>query len=200
MEYNEREFWAKQKSREKEDLDPRVLERHARYIRTFVEEGDFALDFGPGEGYMLEAFSNAEMLTLIDIVDVHVDKIQYIAIDVLKNTKSIEFVLLEDDNLVKLPFPNKYFNVAVACEVLLHIKPVNIVLLMKELARVANKVVIIAFYNPDIAFDKGSFNPDHFQYCFNYNYPRICNKNGLDMDNIKLKDNQIFFTYKEEKK
>ncbi len=149
------------------------------------------LDFGPGFGRMFPAYKDAEEVTGHDITSNYKNQI-------IEESKkhSFKFDFHISQHIDKINFPDKHFDVAVAIEVLLHQIPENIITIMSELNRVADKVIIITWMDLNKKLGRDESMAD--QYCFNYNYVKICEENNWKMMNYKIYHNQLYFVFKGE--
>lgn len=159
------------------------------YVSENVEECEKIIDFGPGFGRLFPAYKNAKSVIGYDISSKYKDQIYEEA-----ENYSFKFNLIVDHNIGVIHYSDDYFDAAVAAEVFLHQTPDKILDIMKELSRVAKKVIVISFMDPKKVF--GRDNSLVHQYCFNYNYLKICEENGMMVENNKVLNNQLYFVYK----
>jgi hypothetical protein len=95
----------------------------------------------------------------------------------------------------KLPYHKNQFDVAVAAEVLLHQRPENIRKVMRELVRVARKVVVISWGEDRVSFHTPGQVVEGPNHCFHYDYRGICEEEGWRVQDFQAIDRQVFFTY-----
>lgn len=149
------------------------------------------MDFGPGVGRLLLAYDGLVVRTVVgyDISTLYKGR-------VIEEAKryGYHFVFTTENKLTRLPFKDLEFPVAVAAEVLLHQRPENILRVMGELARVAEKVIVITWMEEP--HDKARPSPSNRKgHCFSYNYPRICEEQNWDIGDITKYRRQVFFVY-----
>lgn len=192
--YKPEDYWGKRSNPTDPNMSKVVNDAHVDFIRTQLpstSEGLKILDLGPGIGRTFDAYKGAREVWGVDISANYVDRAK-------EKAKEVGFLYqpiqkrLED----RLPFDDMTFDVAVASEVLLHVLPGQIEATMKELARVAKKVVIISWYEGErVPYQNLAGPTTPTTHCFHYNYIDLCAKNGWVMDTVEYTDNQIMFSY-----
>ena len=151
------------------------------------------LDLGPGVGRIFPAYRRIKFVEGFDISPAYKDR-------VIAASREHNFIfrLTISPRISELPYGDKMFDAAVAVSVLLHQRPDNIIRVMTELARVANKVVVVTSnYNKkkcDVPFTESK---DPKKFCFQYNYETICMDEGLEMENVVTFGKYICFTYRQ---
>ncbi len=194
--YNEYEYWNKRKYPNNKKQTSATLEKHINYIKVHLADANKILDFGSGIGRTFSAYTPGQIIIGCDISTLYAKK-------VIKKSKQLgldfELKHITMEDMARLPYDSKSFDVAVSSQVFLHQKPENIIKIMKELCRIAKKVIVISWMDKKITFDKVSAPAKaKTRHCFNYNYPEICEENGWDIFDIEFwMDKQILFCYKE---
>jgi len=188
--YDEVSYWGKREH--VTSSDEIYFNPNYGFIESQINHWDNVLDLGVGEGRLLSAMKKAHSLTLCDISPLNGEIVMSKALELGVPAR---YILL--DKIHPIPFSDKEFDVAVASQVLLHQRPCNILPVMKELARVADRVVCISSYEEGWFFDEpGGPIHDERRGCFNYDYNKIVKENGWEMLYREVYVEQIFFTYK----
>jgi len=191
--YDEYTYWNKRSYPTTRGMSSKTTQRHIDYIKKHVAGTKKILDFGPGLGRTFEAYLGVEFVQGVDISLLY-DKQVRDAAKTLGITSDLDFITRND-----LPYVDAEFDAAVASSVLLHKQPQNILEIMKELIRVAKKVVVISWQEDNVAFDKPGVPKPGPDYQFHYSYPDICEANGWMMKDISRIKNSICFVYTREK-
>ncbi len=188
--YDQIEFWENRvyPCCSDKDVLKYVTSVHIKYVKEQLLETEKILDFGPGFGRLFPAYKNVKEVVGYDIVSTYKDQI---ISEAKKYNFKFEFCVGQD--IDKINFPDKYFDAAVGVEVLLHQTPDKITQIMSELCRVATKVIIISFMNVKERF--GGDGDLTYQYCFNYDYIKICRENGWTVTNDKIINKQLYFVF-----
>lgn len=185
--YNEIKYWNNRKK--PTSCLPDYTKKHIEYLKSQLKDCKNIIDVGAGVGRLFEAYSDLKMVQACDISLLY----KYPITEKSKNY-NFNFNWTHIINIKKLPFDNKQFDCTVSSEVLLHQRPENIVDIMKELLRVSNKVIVITWMENNIKFDNDNKNYNPEQYCFNYDYNKLCK-----IENLERYKRQIMFTYEEMK-
>lgn len=191
--YNEKDYWAVRPF--PTSSDDLYEQSNLEFVRSQINRGDKVLDFGPGVGRLFRVYKEKEagLICACDISTLYKERLYSeagkLGIDISY------FECMED--VCTTSFPDDFFDVVVASQVLLHQRPGNILLVMKELARVAKKVVVISSYEDNWFFDTPNGETyDERRGCFNYNYPVIVSDNNWEMLHNEIYMEQIFFVYR----
>lgn len=190
--YSEFEYWNKRTYPTDPNMEMETNKRHIDYIRKHVVGSKSVLDFGPGIGRTFEAYEGIPYVEGCDISRLYENTAKKVAKEVGFDFKLIHLDLSE---VGKLPYRKKQFDVAVASEVLLHQRPENILKVMRELVRVARKVVVISWGEDRVPFripGDASEGPNH---CFHYDYRRICQDEYWAVKDFQAVDRQVYFVY-----
>lgn len=146
------------------------------------------LDLGPGVGRIFAAYEAMISVEGYDISSL------YRARAIKESAKyGFDLNITVGDSIGRLPYADKEFDAAVASSVFLHQKPSRIVGVMGELARVVMKVIAISWFEPERHFDGDIYDDD--AYCFNYNYPKMCDDNGWLISDVITDGRRIWFVY-----
>jgi ubiquinone/menaquinone biosynthesis C-methylase UbiE len=184
MVYDTLKYWNKRKSPNSKgiELDTPI---HLSFLKKHLSGAVSVLDFGPGNGRLLEAYVGINEVEGYDISSIYKDRILEKA-----TSLKVNFSLTIGKNVEKLHYKTDEFDAAVATEVLLHQKPEYINLIMLELARVSSKVVAISWMECGIPFniERG--------HCFHYNYFKLCEQNNLEIIDFQKYKKQIMFVYR----
>ena len=190
--YDEVAYWNERENPNNPSLDPAVHAAHIEFVRMRVGKVARLLDFGPGIGRIFPAYGGVEHVVGYDISSKYYQR-------AMEHSKQFPFKFSLDvvRCIQPLPYIDKSFDVAVAVSILLHQRPCHILMVMKELARVAKRVVVIAYYDPKKPFDKPSYERVSCgkRYCFNYQYGRICTEQHWFMTGTQLLGQHIMFEY-----
>ena len=180
--YDEVKYWNTRKN----PNSPGSEETDVAYLRKHLEDSEIiVLDFGPGVGRTFDAY-DGQMVCGYDITRQYATQVWKRAFNA-----GIFYFPVFAKEIGELPFLGKFFDVAVCCEVLHHQRPENIEFIMKDLLRVSNKVIVVAYHDPGVAFDKETTH----SHCYNHDYKGICERNGWAMTDVLQSDNQLFFCY-----
>jgi SAM-dependent methyltransferase len=191
--YDEVSYWRNRVNPNSPSVGFDLTKKHIDYVSHHVRGLFRILDLGPGVGRTFPAYTGVRLVEGFDISPTYKDRV----IAASRNY-NFNFRLTISPKIGKLPYGDKTFDAAVAVSVLLHQRPDNIIEVMTELARVANKVVVVTSnYNKnkcDIPFTEPK---DPKKFCFQYNYETICVDEGLEMDNVVRFGKYICFTYRQ---
>ena len=182
--YDTLKYWNRRKSPNSKDIEVDTP-THLAFLKKHLDGAMFILDFGPGNGRLLEAYIGVNKVEGYDISSVYKECL----LEKARRLK-VNFNLTIGKNVETLPYKTDEFNVAVATEVLLHQKPEHINLVMLELARVSSKVVVISWMEDGVPFnlERG--------HCFHYNYFELCEQNNLETIDFQKYKKQIMFVYR----
>lgn len=160
---------------------------HISFIKKNLKDVCSLLDFGPGVGRLLEAYAGISRIEGYDVSEIYKSEL-------LEKAKqlNLNFSLIVEKKIGKLPYKDKEFDAAIATEVLLHQKPKYIELVMSELLRVAEKVIVITWMEEGVQF--GSTSGPH---CFHHNYFDICSRNSWKVFVVEKYKKQTMFVYGE---
>ena len=187
MNYDEVTYWNSRKN----PNSPRavyVQDKHLNYIESHLKGCSYILDFGPGVGRTFPAYKDMVSVSCFDITEQHLEVLKLAA-----SKYDFDFKFLMVDKVKKLnQYSTKEFDAVVASQVLLHQTPLNIEMVMSELARVSNKVIVITWRDNNL--EEGANSGEH---CFNHDYLKICGKNNWIYSNIKYYKDDMYFVYKE---
>jgi ubiquinone/menaquinone biosynthesis C-methylase UbiE len=173
-----------------------VTRAHIEYVKKNLSDCSNILDFGPGIGRIFPAYQNVKTVQGYDVSSLYKER-------VCAASMNFDFVfdLVVAPAIQQLPFEDNQFDAAVSVSVFLHQRPSNILLVMRELVRVAKKVIAVTWQEPKVPFHKIGDNtlirPE--EYCFHYPYLSICYDNGWVVQNSEQFDRYLMFTYSKEK-
>jgi len=190
-EYIPEEFWNQKQEPNRLNQPQDIIDTHIRYISDNINNYESILDYGCGIGRTFDAYNQTHNIVGVDVSYSFKDR----AIDKANNL-SLNFNWIHiNDN--KIPYPDKEFDTIVCCLVLMHIRPFEIIDLMKEFERVSDKCVIIT-KNPESSEDNKNVNKVKKYYTkrYAYDYLELCRNNGLEYYNVEYYENQIMFCYK----
>jgi len=191
--YNEYRYWNEREFPTSED--GKYHGAHLGYLHKHMAGVDRVLDFGPGIGRTFTAYRGIGYVEGYDISHIYKDQAMKVAREL---GLTYVFTLNTSGDTAYLPYDTKWFDVAVACSVLMHQRPQKVVHVMRELARVAKKVVVMAWMDTVSPFDIPDEPPRMDSHCFHYNYPGICGARGWNIIDMKRFERQVFFTYANE--
>jgi len=169
----------------------KITNPHLNYLKKQIVGCKNILDFGPGYGRLFEAYEGIDEVVGVDVTGQHEKKLKEAA-----KKYGFDFnLIIRTDNFSKIEYPNKYFDAVVVVEVLFHQPPDVIEFVMKELNRISQKVVVVTGMNLSKKFDElGKYIPSD-QYCFTYDYYKICKKNKWNIRNEERIKTQLMFVY-----
>lgn len=172
---------------------PEMTRDHIEYVRRHVSDCRRIIDLGPGVGRIFPAYEGLESVEGYDISTAYRER----ALDAA-GRHSFQFRLRIEDHIGNLPYEDDRFDAAVSVSVLLHQTPDRVVDLMRELARVARKVVIVSLFDAERPYDAvAKRHAPRPQYCFNYDYFGICEANAWTVidSHVVPPARQIFLVY-----
>ena len=191
MVYNEVDYWGNRKN--PNSSDTKTTNKHINFIKNKILGKNKILDFGPGVGRILPAYSDSNDITGFDVSDNYKTIIVNSAIELGLNFK------LETNPTYNniLPYSDNTFESVVCVSVLLHQRPQNIIKILKELSRVGDEVNVVSWFEEGKSYDDTNINYNGNKYCFHYDYKKICEENSLTIKEWKLHSDlkQVFFTY-----
>ena len=190
--YTEYGYWNRRPIPTDPNMSPETNQKHIDYISSHLKGSCKVFDFGPGIGRTFEAYKEMEYVEGCDISRLYEVQVKAEAERIGFKFKLIHLDLVE---LGRLPYADNDFDVAVASEVLLHQRPENILLVMSELVRIANKVIVISWYEERVNFNAPGLLKPGMNHCFHYNYPQICKDNDWKVYDIETADRQVYFVY-----
>lgn len=188
-EYDEVQYWNFR-------LDPNpeipelVTKRHVHYINRHIGSAKSLLDFGPGVGRVFVSYMRVPLIVGCDISFLY----SGVVIKMAKKYRLNYHHVITLPTI--LPFGNREFDVAIACGVLLHQKPQNLITVMAELARVALSVIVISGWDKNNAFTALEDVGPVCEHCFNYDYSAICANQGWQTEDMMEVEGQIYFVYR----
>ncbi len=137
--------------------DETVGQDNEDFLRLMTLANKKALEFGPGTGRTIHTYEEGTHITAFDISSNYYSRLKAKA---EKLGFGLEYVQQRGE-FDKLPFKKNNFEVAVASQSLLHVRPENIKKVVSELLRVSKKLVIINFYSKEeIKLAEHNFNHD----------------------------------------
>lgn len=182
--YDEMSYWTKRKNPTSGDGEAQVS-----YLKKRVRGAERILDFGPGIGRTMAAYDGAEFVCTVDISTTYRDRLMKEALKY--DFKFASYYLLRVEDAKRLPFVTGSYDFAVACQVLMHMKPHYIEDVLVELVRIANEVVVITLMHTERDYDhKGSAFPQD-RYCFNYDVVEMCDRLGLQTRNVEYANKNV---------
>lgn len=191
--YNEVNYWNKRQNPNSADIDS-ITPQHLEFVKSQLE-GKKILEFGPGIGRILPAYTGYDV-SVFDVSTNYLDRLKNKA-----KSLNIELDITIDNNPSVqnhiIPYDDNQFDVVVCVSVLLHQRPQNIVQIMKELARVGKKVIVISWSEEGIEYEDHKSKYEGDKYCFHYDFNKICRYNKMKVIKWEAKPElrQIFFTY-----
>ena len=189
MIYDEVKYWNSRKN--PNSASEKSTKKHISFIRKYIQDNKYILDFGPGVGRTFSAYENLNVkVEGYDISNKY-------AKQVMLKSKSLnmDFNLTIGNEIKDLPYEDNTFDCSVAISVLIHQKPNHIISVMKELVRVSKRVIVVSWYEPVRSFANLNKIVNSNEYCFNYDYPDICKSNKWHIIHKHIEDKQIFFVY-----
>ena len=191
--YDVLKYWNERENPNSNDPNQRNTKNHIEFVKANTRKEDKILDFGPGVGRILPAYNTNNEIIGYDISSNYKDRLIKAA-----KTLNLNFKLIvKEEKVTKFSFSEHYFDSSVSISVLLHQPPKQIENIMRELARVSKKVVIISHYDTSIPYDSIDDNYDKSKYCFNHDYKKLCKVNDFKILTWKHNDRtkQIYFVY-----
>ena len=193
--YNEMKYWSSRHNPNAKNPNMELINCSYDFIKQFIKEDSKILFYGPGTGRDLEVLSinfNGEVY-FIDITDRYRNDVFKIVKDNFKNSITRDFIILDSPVLTTNLYEDNFFDLIISSQVFLHQKPEYIMENIKELYKISNKLVLTAFYNPDLAFDKINKKINECgNHCFNHDYFDIFEKLNIKVSKYKQVNNQIF--------
>jgi len=194
-EYTEMDYWNRRGSPNGRFMNKKkeqATEKHIEYVERHLWLCLRMLDFGCGVGRIFPAYNRVVDVVGYDISSLYVDQI-------IEKAKKFNFHFrhVVGDEADSLPFNTWQFETTVAVSVLLHQTPKMIVGVMRELIRVADRVIVVSWQDPKKPFAVPGDEEKKFTYCFNYDYVKICEDEGWWMEDVVIDGNQIYFVYGE---
>lgn len=191
-EYIPEKFWNKAKHPNRKDQPIEKTEKHLNYIKENIKDWEYILDYGCGIGRTFDIYNKTHKIIGADISETYKNRIKERANELDLN---FEWIHIRDN---KISYKDKYFDSVVCCLVLMHIRPFEISDLMKELARVSKKVIVITKCTDNSKDNENLENKKkYYTKRYKYDYIDICNKNKLFPYNIQYFRDQIMFCYSE---
>lgn len=187
--YNEIDYWSTRDFPTTSDAE--YFQSNLDFIKSCVKEDDVVLDFGAGVGRLIEAYKNTKFVCFCDVSPLYQNSL-YEKRQTLNCPT--DFKLLEE--LYPLPFSDKVFDLAVASQVLLHQRPINIIPIMNELARVAVSVAVITWWTDHDPYTEPNIEDDFFIGQFHYDYGKIVKDQGWDITRLEHFKDQTYFVYR----
>ena len=193
--YEEYEYWNSRPHPNDTSQPMETMYKHIEYMRDKLSDAEKILDFGPGIGRTFAAYGPGHIIEGCDISTKYRKSVK-------KKSAALgldfNFRHLKMNDLIMLPYKERYFDAAVASQVLLHTKPEKIIGIMEELCRVASKVIVVSLMDSSAAYDvPGSTDYDRNKHIFNYNYPQICLSKGWPYSGEeRWAEDQVMFCYK----
>lgn len=189
MGYDPIEYWSSRQNPNNADI--RDTYKHLKFVHRHLKGCEHILDYGPGLGRMFPAYEEIPEVDGFDISEIYKPHI-------IELSKSYPFKYRHtvSNTPFNTPYPDKAFDAVVCVSVLMHQPDQGLLDLMKELARVGEKVIVVAWHDQDRNI-KGN------EICFNHDYLTICLENGLEVlyceyGTVKQGEfEQIYFVYKE---
>ena len=118
--YDAVKYWSNRKKPNQANIDIDTP-THLSFLQKHLKNCCSILDFGPGIGRLFSAYKNVDFVEAYDITDQHKNKLTKICMDL-----GIQFNLTVANEIKRLPYFDKMFDVTVTTEVLLHQKPADI--------------------------------------------------------------------------
>ncbi|HJM17008.1 MAG TPA: class I SAM-dependent methyltransferase [Candidatus Poseidoniia archaeon] len=191
--YDVVEYWNQREDPNSKIPNERNTKMHIDFVKSNINKADKILDFGPGVGRILPAYNKNNKITGYDISSKYEERLLKAA-----GEQKIDLnLIIEDKVLTKFSFKNNEFTTSVSISVLLHQPPEHITNIMCELARIAEKVIIVSWHDPKIPYDSIDEKRDKTKFCFNHNYKEICEKNNLIINSWDYKSEikQVYLIY-----
>lgn len=142
MEYNKVEYW---NSRHDPNGDGcrSYTPNHIAAVKPFIGKNQNILEYGPGIGRMIELYENQSHINFYDISDIYSSRLKTVCEN--KNLK-IQNQIIDKSGDIQTSFKDNEFDIVCAFEVLLHCPKEEIEDVIKELARIGKKVIVITWY------------------------------------------------------
>jgi ubiquinone/menaquinone biosynthesis C-methylase UbiE len=187
MSYNPKQYWMTRENpnaREGEAEDR--VQTDIAFIRQAAAEANKVLEVGPGVGRTLDAYQSGQRVTTLDLSTNYQGKIA---------AKAEELDLQISQNFLDsaenaYPFRDNEFDLAVSCQVFMHLPPQVMDQAIREFSRMADKLVIIAgFFStfPDQA--TAAFKANHV---FSHDYVALLQGVGFDVARIESRYGRIY--------
>lgn len=177
-------YWNQRK--DPSSADEFYTNAHTSYIRKFLKPTDFVLDFGPGKGRTFSAYYDNQRVVGVDI------SYRYCA-DVIDQARlknlQYEHIITYKANRIPVFLREQVFDVAVFCEVLLHVPYAHIETLLAQAGDISKGLTIITW--------EAETTPQNLApHCFNHNYRKLFEKLGMKVhDRTKFRQ-QTFYHVK----
>lgn len=185
--YDEVEYW----SRKKEPVSGHGS-RQIAYAAYHLKGIESLLDFGPGVGRTFCCYLDAYEVASCDISLLYLPRL----IEESKKYKfNFSFTPIEITQVTDLPYSANQFQRVVAIQVFLHMKPEYIMDAMKEMARVGRKVVAVSPMHGEKEYDNDKTEYPDEQYCFNYDFVKLCKQADLRIFDIQHWELQGAFVF-----
>jgi len=178
--YNEKFYWNRRGNPNTVENDQTA--KHISFVRKHINPTDRILDFGSGIGRILPAYYPSNKITFMDISSEYMTRL-------IARCKDMDIVATFILNDVIIPDKVPSCDTVVCVSVLLHTVPENVEKLLKIFVENFNKAIVISAYDPDADFDRCRSQ----EYCYNHDYPGICERNGWKMEDVKNEDGSIYF-------
>jgi uncharacterized protein YuzB (UPF0349 family) len=182
--YDPHSYWSKRVDpNSARGYQPEYLDVDVGYIQEHTKDCEKILDFGPGVGRCFGAYNKNQEIKGVDLTSNYHDKAYASA-----KSLGLNFELVVCPDTTKVPWPDKYFDSAVICEVLLHQPTLDAVTnILKELLRVCHKVVII----------NSMVGKNTSKHCFAYNLAELAKDNGWKHKHRKEEQGKEFIVIHE---
>jgi len=185
--YDERLYWRARTEPNDKAVAYRenVLQTTLDVIYSLARDKKKILEFGPGVGRTLAAYTPAQEIHGYDISDAYVSRVTKEADDL-----GLDFHLTIHDVPAgwKLPYSDDEFELAVAIYVLQHQRPEKIDAVLKELLRVAPVLLVGSSLRNNT--EEGKVAP----HCFEHDYENISGKLGLCYRLLRHQESMRFFS------
>ena len=172
--YDPVEYW-NNRAQPNTDERPGISPKDIEFFKSQVPDGSSILEVGPGIGRLIPLYATArgKAFSTLDLTRQHEATVNEVAAE--NGLTAHQYFMSEADG--KYPFEDGAFDVAVSSYVLIHVPFKLIRHTMRELARVADKVVVYVNLNPNAPDREEDQKPHH--HVFRHDYRGLCEELGF---------------------
>lgn len=176
--YNSKEYWnSRSEPNKQNNVD--LIEEYL--LRKILSCSNKILDFGCGIGRTYKFYKN-KSVTGVDFSSIYEERAKNEA-----KKQSINYThLVHDIYQSELPFSENEFELGIMIKVLLHAKPDELKLILKEMKRVCQKVFFLSYCGND---------ENLAEHCFKHDYEEEIKTLGYKITFKEVIENQIAIIY-----
>lgn len=185
MTYNKVTYWSNRPD-PNNDFCRSTTPNHISIVKPHIPNNSKTLEYGPGQGRMVSLYKDCPPVSFYDITNNYKSRTET---KCKEKEIEIEQYVIDSSGQIKTPFKTNEFDIVCAFEVLLHSPSAEIEDVLKELARIGKKVIVITWWDNNLE--------KNINHCWTRDYKKLLSQNSLNLihwDETSL-PNQVFFTY-----